>query len=78
VLQLRTDDLYSLCTSALGGAMLKVTELYSKAIQLPMFVYGCVHGGVLNFIHLSATGVAEIAISTHFKGCPDTRVYIVH
>ena len=39
---------------------MKVTELYSKAILLPIFVYGdCM--AVLDFIHLSATGVAEIA-----------------
>jgi hypothetical protein len=30
------------------------------------------HGCVLNFIHLSATGVAEIAESTHLKGCAHT------
>ena len=29
------------------------------------------------FIHLSATGVAETAKSTHLKGCPHTFVYIV-
>ena len=28
------------------------------------------HGGVLDFIHLSATGVADIVKSTHLKGCP--------
>jgi hypothetical protein len=33
---------------------------------------------VLDFIHLSATGVAEMAISTHFNGCPHTFVYIVY
>jgi hypothetical protein len=35
------------------------------------------HGGVLNFTHLSATGVAEIAEPTNLKGCPHTFVYIV-
>ena len=45
------------------GAMLKVTELFSKAILLPMFV-----NGVLNFIYLSAAGVAEKANSTQIKG----------
>jgi hypothetical protein len=60
--------------SSYDGAMLKVPELFNKAILLPMFVYGdC----VLDFIHLSATGVAEIAKSTHLKGCPHTYVYIV-
>jgi hypothetical protein len=32
---------------------------------------------VLNFIHLSATGVAEIAKSTTLKGCPHNFLYIV-
>ena len=73
MLQLRTDDFYTIHASALGGpvllpttsqlsrccsvgqkltnrlagkvasydgATLKVTELFSKAILLPMFVYG--------------------------------------
>jgi hypothetical protein len=58
------------------GATLKVTELFSKAILLSMFVYeDCMAGG-LDFIHLSATGVAEIAESTHLKECPHTSVYI--
>ena len=34
------------------------------------------HGGVLNFIHLSATGVAEIAESANLKGCPHTFVCV--
>ena len=33
---------------------------------------------MLDFIYLSATGVAEIAESTHLKGCPHTFVYIVY
>ena len=49
------------------GAKFKVTELYSKIILLPMFVYG---GCVLNFINLSATGVANL------KRHPHTFVYI--
>jgi hypothetical protein len=39
-----------------------------------MFLYDF----VLDFIHLSATGVAEIAESTNLKGCPHTFVYIVY
>jgi hypothetical protein len=31
---------------------------------------------MLDFIHLSVMGVAVIAESTHFKGCPHTFVYI--
>ena len=44
------------------GVTLKVTELFSNAILQPMFVYG-----VLDFINLSAMGVAEIADYTHLK-----------
>jgi hypothetical protein len=43
---------------------MKFTELFSKAILLPMFVWRF-HGCVFDYIHLSATGVAEIAESTH-------------
>ena len=44
------------------NATLKVTELFSKAILLPVFVYGdCM---AVCVIHLSAMGVAEIAKST--------------
>ena len=34
--------------------------------------------GVLDFIHLSATGVAEIAKCTNLKGCPHNFVHIVY
>ena len=45
---------------------MKVTEVFSKAILLPMLVYGdC--GCVLDFIYLLATGVAEIAKSTNLS-----------
>ena len=33
---------------------------------------------MFDFIHLSATGVAEIAKSTHLEECPHTFVYIVY
>ena len=33
---------------------------------------------MLDVIHLSSTGVAEIAESTNLKGCPHTFVYIVY
>ena len=52
------------------GATLKVTELVSKAILMPMFVYGdCMAVWSISFfLHTcSATGVAEIAESTNFK-----------
>ena len=54
------------------GATLKFTELFIKAIILPIFVY---------FIPLSPTGVAEIVKSTNLKGCPhtfDNVVYNIH
>ena len=60
------------------SATLKVTELFSKAILLPMFVYWDCIGFVLNFIHLSATGVDQIAKSTNLKGCPHTFACIVY
>ena len=42
-----------------------------------MFVYGdCI--AVIDFICLSATGVAEIAESTDLKGCPHTCTYNVY
>ena len=33
---------------------------------------------MLDFIHLSAMGVAKIAKTTNLKGCPHTFVYIVY
>ena len=56
---------------------MKVTELFSKAILLSTFVYGRLHGCVLDLINLSATGVAEIAEYSYLKVCPHTFVYIV-
>ena len=41
----------------------------------PMTVPRCIwslHGCVLDFLHLSATGVAKIAKSTNLKWCPHT------
>uniref|UniRef100_A0A673XCA6 Uncharacterized protein n=1 Tax=Salmo trutta TaxID=8032 RepID=A0A673XCA6_SALTR len=40
--------------------------------------YSALHGCVLDFIHLSATDVAEKVESTNLKGCPHTFVYIVY
>ena len=49
--------------------ILKVTELFSKAILLPMFVYGdCM--AVYSIIYTCQQRVAEIVESTHLKGCP--------
>uniref|UniRef100_A0A4W5KB60 Endonuclease III-like protein 1 n=1 Tax=Hucho hucho TaxID=62062 RepID=A0A4W5KB60_9TELE len=47
----------------------------------PRFVHRTarrLHGCVLDFIHLSATGVVEIAKSTNLKWCPYTFVYVVY
>ena len=44
---------------------MKVTELFSMAILLLMSVYGDCLAVCLIFIYLSATGVAEMAESTH-------------
>ena len=41
-----------------------------RAVLLPMFVYGC----VLDFIHLSARVMDEIAKTTNLKVCPHTFV----
>ena len=59
------------------AATLKVTELSNKAILTANVCLGRFHGGELDFIHLSATGVAKIAKSTNLKGCPHTFVYMV-
>jgi hypothetical protein len=56
------------------GDMLKVTLLFNKTILLSMFLWR-LHDCVI--IHLSATGVAEIAESTKLKGCPLTFAFIV-
>ena len=55
------------------AANLKVAELFSKAIILPMFVCG----DCMAVCSMSATGVAEIAKSSNLKGRPHTFVYIV-
>jgi hypothetical protein len=36
------------------------------------------HGCVLDFIHLSASGLAELAKSTNLKGCPHTFLCILY
>jgi hypothetical protein len=54
---------------------LKATELFSKAILLPTVCLWRLHGGVFNFIHLSAMGLAEIDKGL-LKGCPHIFTYI--
>ena len=60
------------------GATLKVTELFSEAHSTANVWLWRLHGCLLDFIHLSATGVTEIAKSTNLKVCPHTFVYIVY
>ena len=55
--------------------MLKVVELFSKAI-VPV-VLRRLHDCMLNFVHLSATGMAKIAKSSHLMGCPPVAVSAV-
>jgi hypothetical protein len=55
---------------------LKITELFSKVSLLPMFVYGDCMAVCSIFIHLSSTGVAEIAKSTNLM-CPHTFGHVV-
>ena len=64
--------------SSYDGGTLKVTELFSKAILLPMFVYGDYMAVCSIFIHLAVTGVVEMSESTHLKGYPHTFVFIVY
>ena len=51
------------------------TELFSKVILLPMFVYGdCM--ALCSILYTCQQRVAEIAESTNLKGCSHTFVYI--
>lgn len=59
-------------------ATLKVTALFSTGHSTASVYLWRVHGCVLDFIHLSAVGVAEITKSTHLKGCPHTFGDIVY
>ena len=52
------------------GATLKVTELFSTGHSTANLCLWRLHGSVLDFIYLLATGVAEIAESTNLKACP--------
>ena len=60
------------------GATLKVTELFSNGHSTANVCLWILHGCVLDFTPLSATGVAEIAESTNLKGCPHTFVSIAY
>ena len=60
------------------GATLKVTDLFSTGHSTANACLWRLHGCVLDFIHLEATGVAEIAEFTDLKWCPHTFVYILY
>ena len=60
------------------GATLKVTEIFSKAILLPMLVYGACMAVCSILYTCQQLGVAEIAKSTNFKEGPHTFVFIVY
>jgi hypothetical protein len=58
--------------------MLKVTELFSTGHFTANVCLCRLLGCVLEFIHVSAKGVAEIAKSTNLKVCPHTFVHVVY
>ena len=60
------------------GATLKVTELFNMAHSPTNVCLKRLHGCVLDVIYLSGMGVAEIAESTHWKGCPHTFGNVVY
>jgi hypothetical protein len=60
-----------------NGAMLKVTELLSKGHSIANVCLWRMHCCVLDFILLSATGVAEMAESMNLKWFPHTFGHVV-
>ena len=60
------------------GATLKVTKLFRMGHSTANVCLWRLHDCMLDYIHLSATGVAEMAECTNFKGCPHTFVYLVY
>ena len=64
--------------ASFDGATLKVTEPFDTSYSTATVCLWRLHGGVLDFIHLSATGVAEIAESTNLKGCSHAFVYVMY
>ena len=60
------------------GATLKVSELFRMGHSNASVCLWRLHGCVLDFMHLSATDVAQIATSTHFEGCPHLFGHVVH
>ena len=57
------------------GDTVKVTELFSTGLSTANVCLWRLHGWVLDFKHLSGTGLAEIAKSTNLKGCFGHVVY---
>jgi hypothetical protein len=60
------------------GATLKVTELLSTGQSNVIVCLWRLHGCVLDYIHLSATGVAGIAKYTNLKGCPNIFGHVLY
>ena len=60
-----------------NGATLKVTELFSKAILLPVFVYGDCMAVCLILYACQQRVWLKLAKSTNSKGCPQTFAYSV-
>ena len=56
---------------------MNVTELFSAANSTASVCLWRLHGVVLDFIYLSAMGVAEIAKFTNYKGCPHTFGHVL-
>ena len=60
------------------GATLKVTELFSMAHSTANVCVWRLHGCVLDFIHLLAMGMDELAESTNLKSCPHAFSHVVY
>jgi len=72
------DELTRWKGASYDGATLKVTEIFSTAHSPANVCLWRLHCCVLDFILLSAMGVAEIAKSTNWKGCPHTFGHVVN
>jgi hypothetical protein len=64
--------------SSYDSATLKVTELFSTGHYTANVCLWRLHWCVLDFKHLSAMVVAEMAESTNLNGCPHTFGHVVY
>ena len=60
------------------SATLKVTELFSIGHYTANVCLWRLYGCVLDFINMSAMGVAKIAESSNFKRCPHSFGHVVY